>query len=80
MKKEVNIKAILDSEMEKVLEQLEVLNLIDAGEIKCAFCDRLINRNNIAGFFIGGGEVRFCCDLIECQAMLASSKKEESDG
>ncbi len=80
MKKEVKFKAFLDSEIDKILEQLGVLELVDAGGIKCAFCEKPISRDTISGFFVKGGQIKFCCNRIECSEKLAASQLKESIG
>lgn len=79
MKKELNIKAVLDSDMDKILEQLGVLDSIDAGRATCAFCERLMSRENISGLFVEEGQIKFCCNRIECHEKLAVSQLKETD-
>jgi len=80
MKKEVNIKAVLDSDMDKILGQLGVLELVDAGGIRCAFCEKPLSRDTISGFFVEGGQIKFCCSSIECSEKLAASQLKENIG
>lgn len=74
MKKRLNIKAILDSDMDKILNQIGMIESIEDGKVKCAFCNKNISRENIAGIFTEKKQIRFCCNSIECYERLVKAQ------
>lgn len=70
VKKQLGLKAILDSDIEHIFEQLGVLELVNAGKIKCEFCKRKIGVENLHCIYIESNKVKYCCSRISCYDKL----------
>jgi len=70
MKKQLDLKAILDSDIEGILEKIGLLELVNQGKIKCEFCERKITLDNLYCIYVESNEFKFCCDRISCYEKL----------
>jgi len=77
MKKQLSLKAMLDSDIEKLLTKLGVLELMDAGKVQCAICGKTITRDNFYGLYVEHGEIKFCCNQLSCYEALVKSQLKE---
>lgn len=60
------IKAIHDSDLEKVLRKLGLYEGLTRGELRCAICNRTLTLENLGGLYRENGEVKLVCNRIEC--------------
>ena len=60
------VKAIHDSDLEKVLKKLGLYERLVRGELKCAICGRPLTLENLGGLYRENGEVKLVCNRIEC--------------
>ncbi len=76
MAKATNIvKAIHDSDLEKVLKKLGLYERLIRGELKCAICGRPLTLENLGGLYRENGEVKLVCNRIECLVEAAERIK-----
>lgn len=68
------IKAVLDSDFEKLLRRLNVYDDIVEGKATCAFCNKAVSLSNISMVFPNDGKVCFCCDQKECTDKLFKNR------
>ena len=68
------IKAVLDSDFEKLLRRLNVYDDVVAGKAVCAFCGKAVDYSNISMVFPQSGKVCFCCDQKECTDKLFKNR------
>ena len=76
MKKSFEIKAILDSELDELLENLGLLEQIQSGKLSCAICGRKITRANFFCLFVRDGMIKLCCDLLACYEQAIMQPEE----
>jgi hypothetical protein len=60
------ILAVHDRDLKEFLSDLQLLEKISRGEIRCHECDCVITLENIGFFSIFKGDVKVCCDDMEC--------------
>ncbi|MEB3786540.1 MAG: hypothetical protein GSR75_00330 [Desulfurococcales archaeon] len=60
------VKAIHDSDLERVLERLGLYERLIRGELRCAICGRPLTLENLGGLYRENGEVKLVCNRIEC--------------
>ena len=60
------VKAIHDSDLERVLERLGFYERLIRGELRCAICGRPLTLENLGGLYRENGEVKLVCNRIEC--------------
>ena len=62
----VVIKAVHDSDLEKVLRKLGLYERLTRGELRCSICNRTLTMENLGGLYKEGGEVKLVCNSIKC--------------
>jgi len=74
--KTVNVvKAIYDSDLEKILKKLGLYERLLKGELKCAICGRPLTLENLGGLYRENGEVKLVCESIQCLVEAAEKVK-----
>lgn len=63
-KKKLN--AVHEKDLSNLLVQLNLLDKVNAGEIKCKFCSTVITLQNIHSILPESGGFNFVCDAPEC--------------
>jgi hypothetical protein len=77
---EGKIYAVHDRDLKQFLMDLNLLEKITAGEIKCPECDCTITIENVGFISMSKGVVKICCDNIACfyKAKTETRKDEAS--
>lgn len=77
------IYAVHDGDLESFLNDLNVLDKINREQIMCQKCGCVIILENIGFFFTSDGEIKICCDNLNCfyefkrsQMMLGGDKTQ----
>lgn len=65
------IKAIHDSDLERVLKKLGLYEKLIKGELRCAVCGRSLTFENLGGLYRENGEVKLVCNRVECLVEVA---------
>lgn len=60
------IYAVHDRDLEDFLKDLNLLEEVQRGELKCPVCSCTITFNNIGFISMHGEEVQICCDDLNC--------------
>jgi len=60
------VKAIHDSDLEKVLKKLGIYEKLVNREYRCHICGEVLSLDNLGGLYKENGEIRLVCDKIEC--------------
>jgi len=60
------IKAIHDTDLEKVLKKLGLYERLLRGELRCAICGRLLTSENLGGLYRENREIKLVCERIQC--------------
>ena len=66
MRKQVEMKAVYDRDLEQILANLGILDKLIAGELRCAVCGCQVDLDNLGTIFPHGDEVGVCCDSDRC--------------
>ena len=74
MRKQIKLKAMLDSDFDKLLDQLGMLELMDTGKLRCAICNDKMTEENFYCLYVEHGEVKFCCSKISCYENVSKSQ------
>lgn len=64
--KRQKIRAVYDSDLDRLLESLGAKQEILDGKHKCIVCGRVINLENLAVVYPKAGAIYFVCDHISC--------------
>jgi len=72
--KKYKIYAIHEREMDKFLENLHLLELLEEGKIKCGICGRKINKENFHCVYPLKNRIFVCCDMPECYKEVLRKK------
>lgn len=80
MRRQLYIRAMLDSDVDKILDKLGMLDLINDSKIKCSFCEQKVGSGNLYCIYVQGGQLKFCCNRIECYEKIAEYEIKESNG
>ncbi len=71
----IAIKAVHDSDLEKFLAKLGLLNKIKEGKIRCSICGDVITLDNFLCIYPEEGQIRVCCNKRDCyEKVFAKSK------
>jgi hypothetical protein len=62
----VKITAVHDSDLDFFLKKLGLWEKMQSGQLKCSFCDCLLNTKNFGGVFKENSEVKPFCQKTEC--------------
>ena len=62
----VAIKAVHDSDLEKFLAKLNLLEKIKKKELRCSICGEIITMENLVCVYPENGEIKVCCNEREC--------------
>lgn len=60
------IYAVHDEDLEAFLTDLNLLDKIKEGKIKCPECNCTLTLENIGFFLVSKGEIKICCDDLNC--------------
>jgi len=63
---EVEVPAIYEEDLKKVLDKLGILQDIIEGKVKCFICDKEIDLNNFGGITKIKGNLKVICDDPLC--------------
>lgn len=66
MSEKIQIPAIHDKDLRKILDRFGASEKIDKGEIFCFNCNNLITWENLFAFKIIGNELVFFCEHPNC--------------
>jgi len=55
-----------ETEIEAMLRKLNLLEKVDAGEVKCAICNKTITKENFGGVFKKENKIFVVCDDLKC--------------
>jgi hypothetical protein len=70
----------LTADMEGIFKKLGMYEDAEAGRLRCYFCGRPVNLQNVGGLFKHEGQVRVVCNDIKClyeASWLVSRKRHE---
>jgi hypothetical protein len=72
MRKRVELKAVYDQDLERMLANLGILDKLVAGELKCAVCECQVGLDNLGAIFPDGDEVGVACDNDRCIRIIVT--------
>ena len=63
---ELEVPAIYEEDLQKVLDKLGILQDISRGRVKCFICDKSVNLTNFGGVVKIKGNLKVICDDPVC--------------
>lgn len=69
MKRKI-ISAVYEDDLEKIVQNLGLLDEIKKGEIRCSGCSNIITLSNVRYIFRKGDNIHFCCDKMSCAEII----------
>jgi len=66
MRKRIEVKAVYDQHLERVLANLGILDKLTVGELNCAVCGCQVDLDNLGTIFPNGEDVGVSCDNDRC--------------
>lgn len=75
MRKE--ILAVHDYDLDNFLKSIDLLKPLQNGELECAICGKQIARENLGCVYSDGGEIKICCDNLECLVQVLEKKRRK---
>lgn len=76
MRSRIEVPGIADKELRKLLEEHELLDALEAGELTCSCCSSALSWENIGGFLVKNGSFVLLCDSSECIEIAISGGNE----
>ncbi|MEW6685156.1 MAG: hypothetical protein AB1393_02990 [Candidatus Edwardsbacteria bacterium] len=76
----IKIKAVHDADLNSFLARLALLDRMQNGQLRCAFCDCVLTFDNFGGVFKENGILKPFCQKTECYFEVLKRKsgvKEE---
>lgn len=80
MRKKVEIKAVYDEDLGRILENLGILDQLIAGELKCAVCGCQVDLDNLGTIFPYDDKVGVSCDNDRCIRIITTHGVEAPSG
>ena len=72
MRKRVEVKAIYDQDLERMLGNLGILDKLIEGELNCAVCRCQVDLDNLGAIFPEGDEIGVSCDNDRCIRLITT--------
>ena len=70
MTDEINIPAVHDDDLKKILSKYNLLEKFESGEVNCYICGTVMTWDNIYGIKLMDNSPKLICDSIECTEKL----------
>lgn len=74
--KDDSLKAVYSSDLDSFLENLNLGEKFNKGNIACRYCKRTITKENLYAIVPLNSVVDFCCDQPECVLSLVEEAKK----
>jgi hypothetical protein len=65
-----NIQAVHDDDLLTLLRHLDLLSELEAGQLKCRFCDDPVTFDSLGSLLPDNGTIRVTCSKPECTKAL----------
>ena len=72
MRKRVELKAIYDQDLERILGSLGILDKLIEGDLSCAACGCQVDLDNLGSIFPNGDEIGVSCDNERCVRIITA--------
>lgn len=72
----VGVKAVYESDLERVLQRLGIFHDVSSGRTRCASCTKCVDLDNLGAVFSDNGEIRVSCDSPVCIRRSALALRE----
>jgi hypothetical protein len=70
MTEKLNIPAIHDDDLKKLLLKFNLLDCFEKGQLTCLFCESIVTYENLYGIQFKDNSLRLICDSTECNEGL----------
>ena len=73
-----NLKAVHDNDLINLLDSINLLNKFNAGKLTCAYCNDVINFENLHSIFQESRTMKLSCSKPDCViALMAKIEKKQ---
>lgn len=72
MRKSIEVKAVYDQDLQRVLANLGILDELIAGKLGCAVCGCQVDLDNLGTIFPEDDKVRVSCDNNRCVRIITT--------
>ncbi len=81
-REKVKISAVHPSDINSLLDSLDLLEPVQNGEINCANCDKTVSVDNFGKIYGDGEEIKFTCGRWDCfyGGSMGKSGDDSGDG
>ena len=62
------LKVFHEKELDQILRRLNLFGKLRDGELKCAVCNKTVDRGNFGGLYKKGGKLFIVCENVKCLA------------
>jgi len=73
MRKAATVKAVYDSDLERLLQNLGILDKLTAGELSCVVCGCPVDLDNLGAIFALENDIGVCCDSSRCTRVVTTT-------
>lgn len=73
------ILAVHEKELKEYLKNLGILEKMEKGEVFCYFCQEKITFENLYCLFPYEGEIKMCCNKIDCIKKVKTLLESKND-
>jgi len=80
MRKRVEVKAVYDQDLERVLANLGILDKLIAGELNCAVCGCQVDLDSLGAIFPDDDNIGVSCDNDRCIRIITTRGAVASSG
>lgn len=70
MTENINIPAIHDDDLKKLLVKYNLLDRFENGQLTCCFCETAVTYDNLYGIQFIDNSLKLICDSTECNEKL----------
>lgn len=74
---EKRILAVHEKDLDAFLKSLGLLEALEKQELKCALCGSTITKENFLCVYPENGEIKVCCNELECYKAIARRMGKE---
>lgn len=70
IKPKKDLQAIHTHDLDKLLENLNLLGEFKSGKLKCHFCRDIISKDNFGAVFVKNEDILLTCSKLECLTQI----------
>ena len=72
------VHAIHTRDLEKILEDLGIIEEVRSGRARCLKCGKVLTLKNIQCVLMEDSKIKFCCNDLSCYEKVTLNRKENN--